>query len=286
MLVKEATGGRLVGNDRLIFYRNGTLFGIGFDPRTHVTRGGPFALVEGVQDISGGHGPEVALADNGTLVFVPGTSAGAPRRTLVWVDRQGHETPIPAPERAYRNPSLSQDGTRIVVTVEGTANTPSTLHVWDTKRPSPILQQISPRGEQRDGYAHWMPDSRTILYKSVDPDGTARVMRINANGAGVPEAVFDLGKVAEDVFPESIAPDGKTLTVRHASGRFDIISTTRNHSGARCSTAPRRSFSAPSPPAARCWPRRTARIRPRRSRERIPMSRPTAGRCRAKSSPA
>ena len=36
-------------------------------------------------------------------------------RTLVWVDRQGRETPIPAPPRAYVHPRLSPDGTRVAL---------------------------------------------------------------------------------------------------------------------------------------------------------------------------
>ena len=36
---------------------------------------------------------EFAIAQNGTLVFAPGGSAGQNRR-IVWIDRQGHKEPL------------------------------------------------------------------------------------------------------------------------------------------------------------------------------------------------
>jgi hypothetical protein len=39
------------------------------------------------------------------------------RHPVVWVDRQGRETPIPAPPREYVQPRLSPDGSRIALFV-------------------------------------------------------------------------------------------------------------------------------------------------------------------------
>ena len=57
-------------------------------------------------------------------------AAGA-QRTLVWVDRQGRETPIPAPPRAYVYPRLSPDGTRVAVYA---ADQEADIWVWDLGR--------------------------------------------------------------------------------------------------------------------------------------------------------
>ncbi len=53
------------------------------------------------------------------------------QRTLVWVDRQGRETPIPAPPRAYVYPRLSPDGTRIAVYAN---DQEFDIWVWDLGR--------------------------------------------------------------------------------------------------------------------------------------------------------
>ena len=58
---------------------------------------------------------DAVVAGDGTLAYVAGGAVAQPTRTLVWVDRQGSETPIPAPPRAYVHPRLSPDGTRVAV---------------------------------------------------------------------------------------------------------------------------------------------------------------------------
>ena len=60
-----------------------------------------------------------AVSNNGTLIYVAsGTGTQIwPSRSLVWVDRQGKEEPIPAPPRAYASPRLSPDGTRIAMEI-------------------------------------------------------------------------------------------------------------------------------------------------------------------------
>ena len=73
---------------------------------------------------------DAVVAGDGTLVYVSGgVAAGA--RTLVWVDRQGRETPIPTPSRAYVYPRLSPDGTRVAVYA---ADQEADIWVWDLGR--------------------------------------------------------------------------------------------------------------------------------------------------------
>ena len=55
-----------------------------------------------------------------------------PERTLVWVDRQGREEPIPnVPPRAYTFPRLSPDGRRIALDVRDQDND---ILTWDLDR--------------------------------------------------------------------------------------------------------------------------------------------------------
>src|SRR5205814_10692736 len=58
---------------------------------------------------------DAVVAGDGTLAYVPGSGTAGVQRTLVWVDRQGRETPISAPPRAYTYPRLSPDGTRVAM---------------------------------------------------------------------------------------------------------------------------------------------------------------------------
>ena len=52
-------------------------------------------------------------------------------RSLAWVDRQGHETPIPAPPRPYESARLSPDGTRVAVSIRDQDND---VWTWDLAR--------------------------------------------------------------------------------------------------------------------------------------------------------
>jgi Tol biopolymer transport system component len=209
VLVNGATDPHLVA-DRLIFSHRGTIFAIGMDPGDRATHGGPVPIIDGVQSTQSGSAI-LAIADNGTLVYEPGNGdlVDQPRQ-LVWVDRQGKEEKIPAPERPYRHPRVSRDGTRIVVAVE--TNASSSLNMWEFSRG--VLQRVSPNGEQRDDSPLWTPDGR-VIYRSIRPDGTTAIMRIDASGVSAPETLIELGKIqTAQGLPESVSPDGNTLTFR------------------------------------------------------------------------
>ncbi|MDO8795593.1 MAG: serine/threonine-protein kinase, partial [Vicinamibacterales bacterium] len=89
-----------------------TLRAVPFDLTRLETRGTPVPVMSDVLTKNFG-GVDAVVAADGTLAYVSagGGNVESPR-TLVWVDRQGRETPIPAPPRAYVYPRLSPDATR------------------------------------------------------------------------------------------------------------------------------------------------------------------------------
>jgi len=218
VLVNGATDPHLVAN-RLIYTHRGTVFAIGMEPRDRATHGGPVPVIEGVQSTVSGSSI-LAIADNGTLVYEPGNGdlADQPRQ-LVWVDRQGREEKISAPERPYRHPRVSRDEKRIVVVVETSAS--MSLNTLELSRG--VLQRLSPIGEQRDDSPVWTPDGR-VIYRSVRPDGTTAIMRIDASGVSPPETLIDLGRIPSALgLPESVSPDGNTLTFRTFGLASDVM---------------------------------------------------------------
>ena len=86
---------------------------------------------------------DAAVAGDGTLAYVSGGGLRGANalRTLVWVDRQGRETPIPAPPRAYAVPRLSPDGTRIAV---GAEDQERDLWLWDLARATLTRLTVDP----------------------------------------------------------------------------------------------------------------------------------------------
>ena len=101
-----------------------------FDLARLETRGTPVTVVRNVMTSALGVSQAVVAGD-GTLAYMSGTAAALAPRTLVWVDRQGRETPIPAPPRRYVYPRLSPDGTRVaVVAIDQELD----VWVWDLGR--------------------------------------------------------------------------------------------------------------------------------------------------------
>ena len=215
VLVKGGTDARVVAGDRLVYYKGGTLFGMGVDLGARATRGGPVPIIEGVRATTSGSGAAMyAVADSGTLVFVPGSGGNEPRQ-LVWVDRQGKEELIPAPEREYFHPRLSPSGDRIVVAVQNADS--ANLYTWELGRK--VFSQLTSAPDTNDSFPLWTPAGDSVIYRSSKANQT-RIMRVSASGASAPQLVLEVGGESGPTngSPESISQDGKTLTFRRYEG--------------------------------------------------------------------
>ena len=109
----------------------GTLRAVAFDLARMTILGSTRSVVSPVLTTSLG-AAEAALASDGTLVYVTAGVGYVVGRTLVWVDRQGHETPIGASPGAYYQPRVSPDGTRVAVCV---LDQDLDIWLWDLARP-------------------------------------------------------------------------------------------------------------------------------------------------------
>lgn len=134
-----------------------TLFAVVFDPGRHEVRGSPTPAVEGVAHNGVSGVSQFTVSASGTLAYV---AAASTRRTLVWLDRKGTETRIPAPPRAYLNPRLSPDGKRAVVAV---AEQDRDLWIWDFTRETLTRFTFGPDEETRE---IWTPDGQRIVFAS------------------------------------------------------------------------------------------------------------------------
>lgn len=200
VLVHSGTDGHLLLSGQLVYIHDATLLAIAVDMKRLEPRGGPVSVIEGVSEANVSGAGQFAIADNGTLVYLPGGSSGA-RRTLTWVDRQGHEEPIPAKSHAYRYPRLSPDGKQIAV---DSVDEENDIWVWDLARES--LSRLT-FGPARDSYPIWTRDSRRILYDTSDVDGSGTIFRRAADGTGAAEALVK----GVSPLPLSMSPDGRML---------------------------------------------------------------------------
>jgi serine/threonine-protein kinase len=156
---------------------------------------------------------DMAVAGNGTLIYVPAASQ-AVARTLAWFDRRGLEEPINTPSRAYTYPRLSPDGTRVALDIRDQEND---IWIWDFGRKTLTRFTTDPA---LDRMPLWTPDGRRVVFSS-DRAGPANIYWQPADGTGTAERLTQ-SPLAQ--FPNSISPDGAQLVVRmNAPGSTDLM---------------------------------------------------------------
>jgi serine/threonine-protein kinase len=152
-----------------------------------------------------GGAAQFAISETGTLVFF---SADTPylsprrRRSLVWVNRQGREEPLRAPEREYATARISPDGAHVVLDVRDEA---IDVSIWDLKRATLTPLNSDPA---QDMSPFWTPDGKRIVWTSTRGGTTPNMYRQSADGTG---AIERLVPSANSQFPTSISPDGSQV---------------------------------------------------------------------------
>ena len=183
----------------LIYAAAGTLRAVRFDPARLEVLSDPVTVVERVMLKQTG-AANYAVSPRGTLFYVPsGVGVQMSPRSLVWVDRQGHEEPINAPLRAYGMPRISPDGTRLLVTI--TDQEGNDIWIWDLERETLRRVTVAPGS---DSLPVWTPDSKRIIFTS-DRAGVLNLYSQAADGTGSADR---LTTSANQQFPSSISPDG------------------------------------------------------------------------------
>jgi hypothetical protein len=102
-----------------------------------------------------------AAAPEGTLIYSP-REARLPNRTLVWVDRQGHRTPVTSRQHSYVSAQLSPDGTRIVAGVDVGPGTRRSALILDIRRDAWTRVALDSE-EQLIAVTSWMPDAKRLM---------------------------------------------------------------------------------------------------------------------------
>ena len=143
----------------------------------------------------------ISISDNGTLAVLRQSEFAVDKR-VVWVSRDGRESPaIPSPGE-FRMPRLSPDQTRILVAV-GRDGAVRNLWMYDLRRE--LLTQVT-RNPASAFFGIWTPDGRQIVFTNETP--SYDIYRTAIDGSGAPTAVVSN---TSDKFPNSVSPDGKDV---------------------------------------------------------------------------
>jgi len=200
-----------VETGHLLYEQTGTgnLMAAPFDLTSLEVTGDPVPVLQGVRENLPGS-VDYAVSDNGTLVYVPVTGGGVGEQlTFVWVDREGREEPVAAEPRAYQEFSLSPDGTKIAVHVDGPDN--PDLWIYDLVRDTQMRLTFDPALEQAP---IWTPDGQRVAF----------------GGQGIPlswKAADGTGEVETLVesslqYPQAFSPDGTALVFEDRNSGYDL----------------------------------------------------------------
>jgi serine/threonine-protein kinase len=184
-LLAGATRATLLPDGLLIAVRtDGTVVGAPLDVRHRRLTRRPASLLSGVQ-VEIGVIAELALADDGTLVYLP-TNPFAGVSTVVEVDRSGRSRVLdPAWRSRFISADLSPDGRSIAVaTTEGSGAT-----LWVKQLDAGPLTRLTFTTGAVNYRAAWLPDSRSLSYSSDMEHGT-HLYRIRADGSDKPVRLF------------------------------------------------------------------------------------------------
>jgi serine/threonine-protein kinase len=202
----------------LVATAEGKLVGVPFDPETLEATGSPIGLLEGIGVEGAGFSINLALSENGTLVYTTGGATGA--RRPVWVSREGVETPVdPAwqPQGIVANFALSPDGKALAVDV----NVNGTSTVWVKQLPVGPYSRLT-FGDSGNMRPSWSADGRSILYLGQLTEAGGRPMIRKADGTGSVRELLPSGMAWGQALQTR---DGRWLVLRRStfeSGKGDV----------------------------------------------------------------
>ena len=201
-LIRDAGAGVYVEPGYLVYAIPGALRARRFDLQRLEALGESVSVLDGVR--SGNAEAAFAASRNGLLVFAPGASGAAERRSIVWVDRSGREQSVGVPLHAYFHPRLSRDDARLAVVAR---DEDQDLWLWDFNQRA--LTRLT-SGSARELNPVWLPDNEHLLYASRTKSGVVQVFSVRADGAGTATQVTS---GSDSLWPISVTPDGLTAVV-------------------------------------------------------------------------
>jgi Tol biopolymer transport system component len=198
---------RYVEPGYLVFVRaDGALVAARFEPGDSELRGSASPLLEGIMTKQFGS-VDIAISREGTLLYVPGASAGS-LGELAWVSRDGAVTPLQPTVNltpsGNRGLALSPDGTRLALDVVG----PQSVDLWVKQLPSGPFSRLTFEGRSNIRPT-WTADGKSLVYIS-ERNNTA-VWRQRADGSSPPELLFAGPRQINEA---QLSRDGRWLVYR------------------------------------------------------------------------
>ena len=208
VLLENAADARYVPTGHIVFARTGTLVAAPFDLGTLKITGGQVGILDSVmQSLNATNtdrmtgAAQFTFSDTGHLAYVSGGIYRDDANQLVWLDRAGNRTTLPAPTMPYQTVRLSPDERQVAARTSGLD---SALVIYDPTRggvPSRL------RFDGRPTFFIWTRDGKSIVF-SGSASGPASLYVIAADG-GTPAERLTTSEFTQ--YPSSWSADGNDL---------------------------------------------------------------------------
>jgi serine/threonine-protein kinase len=191
-----------VPTGHLVYVHEGTMFAVAFDLKSRQVSGSAAPVLEGISFEASNGGARFHFSPAGHLLFSGGGARGVDV-TLSWLGSDGARTPALAESGAYRQFSISPDGTKLAVDVAGES---SKIDIWIHDFTRDTLTRLT-FAEATSRNSRWSPDGSRIYFSS-ERDGAANVYSKRADGTG---EVVRLNESDIAHWVHDVSADGKTL---------------------------------------------------------------------------
>ncbi|MEZ6190723.1 MAG: protein kinase [Phycisphaerales bacterium] len=142
----------------VLFARSGTVYAVGFDQISQACIGSEKAIVDGVLSDRVFFSSCFDVADDGTLVYIPGPEF-TEQSDLAWLNDDGTHSAIEAPSNSYTEPRVSKDGNTISFLIKAEQYWPC---IFDTNKNT--FDRVVTDGDTSSGAIS--PDGRYLAYSN------------------------------------------------------------------------------------------------------------------------
>jgi serine/threonine-protein kinase len=206
LILKGASMARYVPTGHLLFGSKGVLYAVRFDPDSLTVQGDPVPVLSGVAGDNSTGAVHFSVADDGTLAYVPGSGTSA-ARALVWVEKNGTQTPINIPKGQFNDARISPDGSRLAV-LQGSSGS-GDVWIYEFSRSTFTRLSFTTTNET----PIWSADGRNIYYSSTVPVGAGDETTIFRKPADGSRDAESLVTIKGRHYLKAILPDGETAVL-------------------------------------------------------------------------
>ena len=191
----------------LLYVQQGTVFAVRFSLDRLETVGEARPALDGVAANVGTGGATPVFSDEGTLVYVPGSAAGA-SNPVHWMTRDGKTSLLRAAHADWVQPRFSPDGKRLAMSVQDGQQRDVWIYDWAGDGMSQLTIDAG-----NDGNPIWSPSGEHVVFTS-NRSGAANIYVANSDGTGTVTRLTDSANTQQ---AWSFHPSGKFLAYQETA---------------------------------------------------------------------